>query len=196
MSKFKYNIANRNLSWEKLHQKLCDNSNCKNLGEYKAPKSRSLLSSYYFFCLKHIKEYNKSWDFYKGFSIDQIETSMRKDSVWDRPSWPLKGDPTKIMDQLNDFISSDHTLFEKDKEIRDFLKNKSNDENLTKDEHNSLKVFELKTPISVEEIKKKYKKLVKIFHPDVNTNNKKAEHKFKEITEAYRILLKKFLKND
>jgi len=49
-------------------------------------------------------------------------------------------------------------------------------------------------PISVEEIKKNYKKLVKIFHPDVNDNNKIAEKKFKEINEAYRVLLKKFIK--
>ena len=39
------------------------------------------------------KEYNKSWDFYKGLSVDQIELSMRKDTVWDRPSWPLKRKP-------------------------------------------------------------------------------------------------------
>ena len=51
-------------------------------------------------------------------------------------------------------------------------------------------------PISVDEIKKKYKKLVKIFHPDVNGNNKKAEKKFKEINEAYKVLLKKFLKKN
>jgi curved DNA-binding protein len=43
-------------------------------------------------------------------------------------------------------------------------------------------------------IKKNYKKLVTIFHPDVNDNNKIAEKKFKEINEAYRILLKKFKK--
>ena len=53
MSKFKYNISNKNLSWEKLHPKLCDNSNCKNLGEFKAPKSRSDLNNYYFFCYIH-----------------------------------------------------------------------------------------------------------------------------------------------
>ena len=45
-------------------------------------------------------------------------------------------------------------------------------------------------------IKKRYKKLVKIFHPDVNDDNKNAERKFKEITEAYKILLKKFLRNE
>ena len=196
MSKFKYDIANKNLSWEKLHTKTCDNNDCKNIGEYKAPKSRSELNKYYFFCLKHIKEYNKSWDFYKGLSVDQIEISMRKDTVWDRPSWPLKGNPSKVIDQLNEFLSSDYSLFEKDKEMRDFFNNKTIDENLTNEEHQSLKTLELKLPITVEEIKKKYKKLVKIFHPDVNANNKKAEFRFKEITEAYRILLKKFLKHD
>ena len=196
MTKFKYSIANNKLSWENSHPKLCNNTDCKKIGEYKAPKSRSQLNTYYFFCLKHVKEYNKSWDFYKGLSVDQIELSMRKDTVWDRPSWPLKGNPSKVMDQLNEFLSNDYSLFEKDKEIQDFLKNKTIDENLTSEEHQSLKVLELKIPITVEEIKKKYKKLVKIFHPDVNANNKKAEIKFKEITEAYRILLKKFLKND
>ena len=52
----------------------------------------------------------------------------------------------------------------------------------------------LSMPISVDEIKKKYKKLVKIFHPDVNDNNKEAEKQFKEINEAYKTLLKRFLK--
>ena len=60
----------------------------------------------------------------------------------------------------------------------------------------SLKIFDLSVPISVDDIKKKYKKLVKIFHPDVNNNNKEAEKKFKEINEAYKILLKKFLKKN
>ena len=129
-------------------------------------------------------------------SVDQIELSMRKDTVWDRPSWPLKGNPTGVMDQLNEFLNNDYSLFEKDKEIREFLKNKVMDEKLTSEEYKSLRVLELKMPISVDEIKKKYKKLVKIFHPDVNDNNKDAEIKFKEITEAYKILLKKFLNNE
>ena len=50
-------------------------------GEFKAPKSRVLLNEYYFFCLEHVKEYNKSWDFYKGLSVNQIENSMREDTI-------------------------------------------------------------------------------------------------------------------
>ena len=196
MTKFKYDIAKNNLSWEDYRIRLCDKETCENKGDYKAPKSRSNLNNYYFFCLKHVTEYNKSWDFYKGLSVDQIELSIRKDTVWDRPSWPLKGNPSNVMDQLKEFLINDYSLFEKEKEIHDFLRNKLVDENITNEEHKSLKILELKMPISVDEIKKRYKKLVKIFHPDVNDNNKNAERKFKEITEAYKILLKKFLKNE
>ena len=196
MGKFKYDISKRDLSWEKFTPKMCDHLNCTYYGEYKAPKSRSKLNEYYFFCLQHVTIYNKSWDFYKGLSVDEIELSMRKDTVWDRPSWPLKGNPSKVMNQLKEFLVTDYSLFEKEKEIRDFLKNKMFDENLTNQEYQSLKVLKINMPISVDEIKKKYKKLVKIFHPDVNDNNKNAEKKFKEITEAYKILLKKFLKNE
>ena len=196
MTKFKYDIAKNNLSWEDYRIRLCDKETCENKGDYKAPKSRSNLNNYYFFCLKHVTEYNKSWDFYKGLSVDQIELSIRKDTVWDRPSWPLKGNPSNVMDQLKEFLINDYSLFEKEKEIQDFLRNKLVDENVTNEEHKSLKILELKLPISVDEIKKRYKKLVKIFHPDVNDDNKNAERKFKEITEAYKILLKKFLRNE
>ncbi len=38
------------------------------------------------------------------------------------------------------------------------------------------------------EIKRSYRKLAQKYHPDVNKNNKEAEKKFKEISEAYEVL--------
>ena len=197
MAKFKYEIVKNNLSWEsKRSACICDHDLCTELGEYKAPKSRLQLNEYYLFCLKHVTNYNKSWDFYKGLNVEQIELSIRKDAVWDRPSWPLKGNPNNIISQLKEFFNNDYSLLEKEKDFQNFLKNKTIDEKLTSEEYKSLKILDLSLPISLEKIKKKYKKLVKIFHPDVNDNNKKAENHFKEINEAYKVLLKKFLKKN
>lgn len=41
---------------------------------------------------------------------------------------------------------------------------------------------------SIEDVKKAYKKLARKYHPDLNPNDKSAEEKFKEISEAYAIL--------
>jgi len=194
VSKFKFDIKTRDLSWEKTYLKICDKEECNENGKYKAPKSRIKLNEYYYFCLNHVKEYNKSWDFYKGLTVNQIEKAMCKDTIWNRPSWPLKGKPSKIMDQINELLNNDNNFFEKDSYYYGFYKNKLIDETLTAEQNNALKLLNLELPVNLDQIKKKYKKLVKIFHPDVNGNNKDAENKFKEINESYKILLKKFVK--
>ena len=193
MNKFKFDIQKNNLSWEKNSFKKCDNKSCNERGQFRAPKSRINLNEYFFFCLKHVKEYNKSWDFYKGMTVDQIESSMRNDTVWDRPSWPLKGNYKNVFDEINKF-SEDFIKTEDEKINDNFYKYKLLDEKLTIEDARALKDLDLEMPINLEKIKKNYKKLVKIFHPDVNGNNKKAEEKFKQINESYKLLLKKFIK--
>ena len=195
MNKFKFDIQKNNLSWEKTNYKKCDSPKCNEKGEYRAPKSRVMLNEYFYFCLDHIKEYNKSWDFYKGMSVEQIENSMRSDTFWDRPSWPLKNSFKNMFDEFNEYVE-DFIKNDDDKINDTYFKNKMLDENLTLDEAKALKELDLKMPISLEKIKKNYKKLVKIFHPDVNGNNKNAEEKFKQINESYKLLLKKFMKKN
>jgi molecular chaperone DnaJ len=42
----------------------------------------------------------------------------------------------------------------------------------------------VKKTASSDEIRKAFRKLARKYHPDVNPNDKKAEEKFKEISEA------------
>ena len=42
--------------------------------------------------------------------------------------------------------------------------------------------------VSIDEIKIAFREQAKKYHPDVNMQNKKAEERFKDINEAYKIL--------
>ena len=46
-------------------------------------------------------------------------------------------------------------------------------------------ILDLKPPVTIDEIKRRYKKLVKLHHPDANGGDKLAEEKFKQISIAY-----------
>lgn len=51
------------------------------------------------------------------------------------------------------------------------------------------RILELKTNrVSIDEIKTSYRELAKKYHPDVNYKDTKAEERFKDINEAYRVL--------
>ena len=50
------------------------------------------------------------------------------------------------------------------------------------------KVLGVSESASIDDIKKAYRSMAKKYHPDANPNNKAAEEKFKEISEAYYVL--------
>ena len=50
------------------------------------------------------------------------------------------------------------------------------------------KILEVSESAGQEEIKKSYRRLAKLHHPDTHHGDKQAEDRFKEISEAYQVL--------
>ena len=64
----------------------CAHPDCNLVGEFRAPRSRDALDSYYWFCLEHVREYNAAWNYYADMDDTAIEAEKRNDVVWRRPT--------------------------------------------------------------------------------------------------------------
>src|SRR2546430_17654939 len=58
------------------------------------------------------------------------------------------------------------------------------------------KLLGIEREATLNEVRSSYKKLALIYHPDKNKNDKEAERKFKEILEAYEVLIDPTIKVD
>ena len=60
----------------------CDVEGCELIGKYRAPKSPKNVDEFNWFCLKHVKEYNRKWNFFEGHSQQDLENQFKAESVW------------------------------------------------------------------------------------------------------------------
>lgn len=167
----------------------CDFPECPNCGEFKAPKDRTL-KEYYLFCLEHVKQYNKNWNFYQGLSSEEIEQHIQNDTTWQRPTWKLGQNQTIF--SAGQHPQDSFGLFN---EAELGMSGTYNPPRQHKINPNSklaraAKFLEVDFPLNVEQIKSQFKKLAKKYHPDKNKGNKESEQLFKELIEHYRYLLK------
>jgi DnaJ-domain-containing protein 1 len=168
------------------HTRRCDAEGCPAEGAFRAPQSRAHLDQYFWFCLDHVREYNAAWNFYAGMSEAEIEAELRRDSVGQRPTWPLgwRIAGKRFRDPF-DMVNEDGapTGEESQRERR---------RRALSPEEKALQVFEMEAPFTLAELKKRYKLLVKAHHPDANGGDKGAEERLKVITQAYATLKSSF----
>jgi hypothetical protein len=166
----------------------CDNPGCAKEGEYRAPKSRSSLNEYWWFCLDHVREYNRAWNYHEGMSPEQIEAEIRRDTTWQRPSWPLGywGVQEKFLrDRASKGFGFDFGRQARQEEDAEQAQRRKAARTA---EEEALVVLNLVPPVDFPRIKARYRELAKLHHPDRNGGDKAAEEKLKEINLAYNTL--------
>jgi hypothetical protein len=171
--------------------RFCDHPGCEAGGDFRAPRSRLELDQYRWFCLEHVRAYNAAWNYYAGMSERDIEAEIRRDTVWQRPSWKLgmRHGPAYAARMRDPFgFSSDKG------EAAGGRNGKTNGHGgeatarAASATEQAMAVFDIDPPFTQTSLKARYKVLVKMHHPDAHGGDKAAEEKLKIINQAYSTL--------
>jgi hypothetical protein len=158
----------------------CDMPGCAEAGEYRAPKSRTALNDYHWFCLEHVRAYNAGWDFYRGMSPAEVEAQLRADTSWQRPTWPIGRGGYTAWDEdvLHDPL---HVL----NAGRANGTRRKDPQQPPSELREPLATLGLSWPVTLDVVKSRYKELAKRHHPDANGGSRDAEERLKTINLAY-----------
>ena len=159
---------------------ICDWNNCEQEGLYKAPKEKDNSKNFRLLCLAHIKEFNKSWNYFSGMNDQQIMRFLKSDMIWHKQTQSFSSPDNFFKVLWNNDLNNeaDKVKFSNEYDNINNFKFNSND-------IKAFAILGLSVGLKWEIIQKKFKKLVKKFHPDMNAGNKKFEDKLKIITLAY-----------
>ncbi len=161
-------------------ENICEWNNCKESGTYKAPLERDNSKKYKWLCAEHIKLFNKSWNYFEGMTQEEIEVFLKSDITWHRPTQKFGSSDNFFNILWNNALSDKFNFYKKEEAVFN-LKNKR----FSEKDKDAFKIMELELSSDWKTVQKKFKTLVKKFHPDRNAGNKQFEDKLKKITLAY-----------
>ncbi|MEM5502598.1 MULTISPECIES: J domain-containing protein [Ahrensia] len=171
----------------------CQWAGCENAGAHKAPAGRDREGEYLWFCTDHVREYNKNYNYFSGLSDDDIAKFQKNSQVGDRPTWKMgtaNAESNRSAPIFADMKSgSAKAMRMRNPTAWDSVVNaKPVRRRLKPLEAKAIRTLGLEQTASSDEIKAKYKELVKKHHPDANGGDRTSEEIFREVIQAHKIL--------
>lgn len=171
----------------------CARTDCQETGKYPAPKGRNREGEYFHFCLKHVRDYNRSYNYFNGMNDEEIMEYLEHGVIGHRPTWAMNMHMGKAEAEGQKRTGwSQHTF----NDSFDFFPHEKQSEKQNNSKKRSIRNMERKCLLTLnldidatsEQIKARYKELVKRHHPDVNGGDRTSEDKLREIITAYNYL--------
>ncbi len=178
---------------------MCEWPECKNKGPHRAPKGRENSREYWHFCLDHVREYNQSYNFFSGMNADAVARYQKDALTGHRPTWKMgaNGSPGKgktgpaaaDWDGAADPFSVFSELNGRGRwRPGPGAEAKAETRKIFNAERKALQVMGLGPEATLQDVKVKYKALVKQHHPDANGGDRSTEDRLIEIIKAYNYL--------
>jgi len=169
---------------------VCEWPDCESPGKHPAPKGRDSEKEYHYFCLRHVREYNKDYNYFKGMKDKEVKDYVASSRTGHRPTWKL-GDNAKGAAKAK---TGKNTGPEVDDPF-DLLGQRGNGEQharprrtVRNQELKALHELGLDETATPESATKQYKVLIKRLHPDANKGSRANEEKLTKVIKAYEYL--------
>jgi hypothetical protein len=155
-------------------------------GNHRAPMGRNREGEYFHLCLEHVQDYNKRYNYFSGMGDDAIAAYQKDALTGHRPT-----------QKMNVHAQLDPSLARKDNaaDILERLRRARAEvrparKTIGKVAQKALETLGLDATATPEDIKHRFKELVKRFHPDANGGDRSMEQRMQAVIDAHNTLKK------
>lgn len=177
----------------------CEWPGCDKQGQHRAPCGREREGEYYTFCVEHVRQYNKSYNYFSGMKDEEVSAFQSDARSGHRPTWKMgenasakgkakahaeaqaKKASSRSFDPLMGRVDPFGLFGEMGPEAEGGRRKRP----VRNAERKALSALGLDETATANEVKAKYKALVKKHHPDANGGSRDSEDRFREIVQAY-----------
>jgi hypothetical protein len=167
----------------------CQWDGCDKPATHKAPMGRDHEGQYLDFCFDHVREYNKTYNYFSGLDDDSVAKFHKDSLTGHRPTWTMGVNRWGSAEQR----STAEAGWTASSRVRARLNRDSRAPGGQRRKPRALEakaLDDLRLPVtaSADEIKSRYKELVKRHHPDANGGDRSSEERLRQIIHAYKVL--------
>ncbi len=175
----------------------CQWESCVKPGPHRAPLGRQHEGQYIRFCLEHVREYNRTYNYFSGLDDDAVQRFHKDAQTGHRPTWKMGVDregQEATEERQRDVHSAARAQARGHRNAYlaagdgPAATNDPRNRKLKPLEKKSFGVLGIAATTEAGEITARYKDLVKRHHPDSNGGDRSTEDRLSQIIQSYKIL--------
>lgn len=184
----------------------CEWEGCGEAGTHRAPRgvnpdglNGKVERPYRLFCAAHVREFNHNYDYFQGMTDAQVAQFQRDALTGHRPTWGLGVNAASMPggDRIGARLRGKRPVFKDGFGLFEDAGGPARPDPAAQArraprtlERQALDTLGLDETASLNQIKSRYKELVKRHHPDANGGDRSAEERLRKVIQAYDYLRK------
>ncbi|WP_093013467.1 J domain-containing protein [Roseivivax halotolerans] len=163
--------------------RVCDHEGCQEPGKFRAPKAPDVLDDFYWFCKDHVREYNAQWSFFEGKTEAEMNAQSSADKVWERRTKDWRDPEARAWARLG--IEDAHQVLGDNATRNPGKAGKTGGRRLPPTEKRAADILEVREDATKTDVRKAYKALIKVLHPDMNGGDRSQEEQLQLVMWAW-----------